>query len=336
MSNNDVDTIIKLLRQTTSLAIVKDFLKNKDLHHSASSWDELREKRISPALDSKQLSKKELIDLLRQAEEHGRQHIFLYKCPAKKAQDLMDRNKIEHALKKKGLDSLLTTPTVLDQPSEPTISDIRWEGDTDRPSHFTVKIVEQRISHVYLEESEENGFFIKRYEKVKERAVNIARLHRNGSLEIRITSHSNSSKYHSDVNKIIGQLSDIIDLSGFTEVSLYQLKNKLWDDRASLGGIIKYSDSTLRNNLGTVLKAATGDPNCNLIDDTGADSSLETFMSHDAYCDSSNIWLIKNEPLPSKDIHILLSGEVNEFAITAHCNQLDYEHALNQLQKLNS
>ena len=41
------------------------------------------------------------------------------------------------------------------------------------------------------------------------------------------------------------------------------------------------------------------------------------------------------EMLPSKDVHVILKGKLNEFAIPAQCSKQDYEYVLNQLRKYN-
>jgi hypothetical protein len=111
-------------------------------------------------------------------------------------------------------------------------------------------------------------------------------------------------------------------------------------DRASLKNVLRYSDSTLRNALGTALSASTGDEQASLFNDPGASNSLDEFLKHKAYCDTSNVWWLKGggkqaknefDMLPSKDVHVLLKGAANEFAVTAKCSKQDYEYVLDQL-----
>lgn len=75
-----VDLIAKLLSETTSLAIVSAFLKERRLAHSAPSWDSMINNRLRPALKSRDISFEDLVELLGSVEEHGRQHVFLYRC----------------------------------------------------------------------------------------------------------------------------------------------------------------------------------------------------------------------------------------------------------------
>lgn len=328
-------SILRLLEETTSLGVVTEFLKAKKLTHSASSWDDMKNKRLLPAIASHLVSEQELIELLRSAEECGRQHVFLFHCSKDTAATLMERSRVTNALTRQNLQDLLTQARVLDQPSEPTIADVRWVVagiDTE----LIVKIIETRVSQRFVGETRLGNQISRNYEEILERSVNVVRLHRNGLLEIRLGSHSNSTRYASDLMLMWRRIDFLLSESDFTPISLLRAKNKLWTDRATLSRIIRFSDHTLVNDNGNTIRAATGTDNCDLLSDDGVVESLEVFLDHDAYCDSSNIWFKTALPGPSKEIHVLLSGELNEFAVPAHCSPTDYQYVLDQLRLLNA
>lgn len=329
--------IIELLRQTTSLKVISEFLKSKGVPHSVVGWEELYSRRIEPAISSGAISKSDLVTLLRSVEETGRQHVFLYRTKTSaQAQELMARDRIKKALRKKGIEDLLDAPKVLDQPKSPTIADVRWDA-ASVDLRMIVKSIEQRVYQRYIGEKQEGNMLLKQYERVHERAVNIVRLHRDGLLELRIASHSNTNKYERDVRAFWGQIADLFSEADFVPISLQKAKNKLWNQREEFRDLVRFSDSTLRNDFGYVLRAATGDSDSNLAEDEGVVSSLDEFMKHKAYCDGSNVWFVAKESgSPSTDVHVRLSGEVNEFAVTAYCKPTDYEYVLAQLRTLNS
>lgn len=267
---NRLKLIFTLLRQTTSLDVVSGFLKSKGATHSASSWGDMYEKRIQPALEEHKISEADLLGLLRDAEECGRQHVFLYKVGGNKAIELIDRTRVTKLAQQNKLSDLLTSPKILDQPSEPTIVDVRWSSSSTQVDlALIVKIVETRVVQRFLDESSKGNLITRNYEQVHERAVNLARLHRNGLLEIRLGSHSNSSNYRHDLKRIWQRLSFLINESEFIPISLSTAKNKLWHDRAALTDLIRYSDSTLKNDHGNVIKAASGSDISNLFLDEG-------------------------------------------------------------------
>ena len=135
----------------------------------------------------------------------------------------------------------------------------------------------------------------------------------------------------------------ILPRRDFKELPILKAKNNLWRNREKLRSILRYSDSSLRNPQGTVLTAATGAEQMSLFDDVGASRSLDEFLKYDAFCDSSNVWWLKgNTPkniaslaVPSKDVHMFLSGAPHEFALTAKCSKQDYEYVLDQIRRNN-
>ena len=73
-----------------------------------------------------------------------------------------------------------------------------------------------------------------------------------------------------------------------------------------------------------------------LADDDGTTSSLDAFLDHEAYCEEQNVWF-KELPggLPGRDIHVLLKGQINEFALTARCDRSEFDYVLNEIRILN-
>lgn len=329
------ELIVLLLQQITSLHVVSEFLKSKGERHSAGSWDDMLKKRIIPSVESHAVTNSELIELLRLVEECGRQHIFLFACPVETAIELLDRERISSVLRSIGLDHLLIEPIVLDQPEEPTIVDVRWDTATVDLS-VTVKEIEQR-KYQKFSGTETHGTTIhKLYDLVKERAVNVAKLHRTGLFEIRISSHSNTNRYAEDINRFWNKVSEIFPVRHFSELSLSVAKDRLWAERATLGNMIRYSDSTLRDEQGNVLRAATGSDSGDLVSNTAVAQSLDYLLAHDssAYCDGANFWF-KERPGLSSETRVLLAGDNHEFALPSNCNAEDYKYVLDQLRSFN-
>jgi hypothetical protein len=335
------ELVFKLLQENSTVGQVAQYLKGKGLHHSAGSWDELFDKRVSKALEEKGLAREDLVDLIRLSEEHGNQHVFLYKATDGRATSLIDKDKVESVLERMALSSLISRPRILDQPSSPTIVDVRLESEGNRQA-LVAKVVESRIYQKFIDQKTDGDFLIRRYRELRIRAVNVFRLSSDGLLELRIYTHENSSDYNADVSKMWNLLSFLFSPGQFREFSLGKKKTDFWKNRTSLGKVLRYSDSTLRNTLGTVLTASTGEIQLSLIDDPGASNGLDQFLKYKGgYCDASNLWWLRGggkpgksefDMVPSKDVHALLRGKVNEFVVPAKCSKQDYEYVLDQLR----
>jgi hypothetical protein len=333
------DLVLKLLQENSTLGEVCQYLKQKGLPSSAGSWDELREKRLQKRLDDGTLSREHLIDLLRLAEEHGKQHVFLYRCAAKEAAPLTKESTLRPIIKDVGLEKVFLAPRILDQPSTPTVTDVRIEEGPAGPS-LVIKIVEQRTYRTFVDQKTDGGYFVLRYKDDKIRAVNVVRLTADGQLDLRVFSHKNANDYRNDISSVWSRVNDVIEASLFKQVSLVTAKNNLLEKRSELKGILKFSRSQLRNQSGVVLSAATGSEESSLFEDVGANKSIDEFLHYKAYCDASNVWWLKGDNggpgVPSRDVHVILSSSVNEFVLTAKCQKKDYEYVLGQLRAHNS
>jgi len=332
---NDIKQIFELIKQTTSTSVVKEFLKKQNLPFSASSWKELFEKRINPAFDDKQLSIESLVDLLRECEEVGRQHVFLFECNVSKISDILNESKLKKKLNSLKLSQLLDKPIVVDLPIEATIVDIRLEDEG-----LVIKLIEAKETLVPAgdKESKDGKYVTKKYERIMERAVNVFKLHKDGLLEIRVASKSTGSKgYKVEVERLGSYISEIIPINSFRPVSLSVAKDKIWENRSQLTDVIRYSDATLKDDYGFSLKAASNSKEADLSDNAKVVSSMDSFLGNDTFCESNNIFFRPQKGgVPTKEIHVLISGELNEFAITANCEKTDYNYVLNQLRKLNT
>ena len=83
------------------------------------------------------------------------------------------------------------------------------------------------------------------------------------------------------------------------------------------------------------IAASTGTEQADLFKDSGASGSIDHFLDKGAHCDAENIWWVRRGGVIDREIHTLLSGENNEFAVTAACTRTEYEYVLNELRIFN-
>lgn len=330
MSENDVQLIVSLLKDTTTQARVQQFLKEKGLPYSGS-WDEIETKRILPAILDGKLSTQELITFLTEVEEFGNQHVFLYQCSKSLVDKLMDQVKTKKELVDLGFNKELSNPEHLAQPDDPVVSEIRWDEGSEKQLIFKIK--ETRLFWVPDDESHEGEYLVRRLKKERRRFVTVVALHSNGCLEIRIPARSGD--YRAFVPKVL-KLIKIISFSDLSPTSLSTAKDNSWKGRDKYKKILRFSNTFLRNANGTKVTLSTGGKADNIASDVGGVESHKAFLDHDGENEGSNLWFNKLETHLSEDIHVNLNGELNEFSIRADCSKSDYIYVLEQLKKLNS
>ncbi|MEP1385809.1 MAG: hypothetical protein ABJK64_18675, partial [Paraglaciecola sp.] len=234
-TKNEVEKTLKLLEQVTSKDVVTTFLKEKGLSYSGT-WKELFEKRVYPAIEQKKIKLVELTDLLALSEETGRQHVFLYQLPDVVLNDL-SKAAITNSIKTTQLEHLISQPLIIDKPDNQTISSIRWNKD----GSFVIKAISKRTRYEYIGDnmSETDGILSKRYKIIESRAVCLLKLHTNGLVEVRISSKSNTSMYHEDVEEFLELINDIIPKKKVQSnpIFLTKCKDKLWNNRGKLSNV---------------------------------------------------------------------------------------------------
>lgn len=328
------ETLLRLIREASTIRQVQSFLQERGFPYSASSWEILIDNRVRPALQGG-LTEDELFALLSEAEEFGQQHVFLYRRKRGKGRGIPDSDVVAKWLRNTPDEDLLVRPRLLEHPDVPTLAEIRREGD----NALCLKVIETRmLVHFVGEREEPNGNFVREYRREPVRAVNVARLTADGLLEIRIYSHrAQGRSYIDDLPTIWGLLAGLIDADDFSEWSLTQAKQALWEQRAALSGRVRFSKASLRDTSGTTMDCSTGSSDFNLFDDDAAEAGLRTFHRKGrAYCDRHNVWWLQQKGgIPSKDVHVLLAGAPHEFAVTMQCTRHEYEYVLAELRRLN-
>ncbi len=333
--------IFELIRGSATLKVAKDFLKEKNLPHTAGTWDELFDKRVLPPLGVGTLTTGHLQDLLREVEEHGRQHVFLFKCKPERALLMLDAARVQRVTNEQQLSDIMRVPLALELPDCPQLVDLRWvncayAGKVNRT--FVLKQVETRTSFEFSGQIKDpkTGVLMKSYIPVRSRAVNLARLHPDGTLEIRLASHKNSTQYIETLLSFRAAIEPWFMASEFEELSLKKAKQEVWEQRAILTNKIRHGGHTMKNDTGTTLSARKSSPNDDVLQDEAAEASLESFLAEDGYCESSYIYFKVGSGEEKREILVLLSGTSNEFGVPLTCNRDDYEYVFEQIRTLNS
>lgn len=174
------------------------------------------------------------------------------------------------------------------------------------------------------------------YDEERKRAVNMAKLYEDGQLELRIASQDSSTRYHDNVQALFSAIKRLIPADEFESVSLQTAKTRIWNDRVRLAEDIRYGRSEARNDYGFSISVNTPSQEDNITKDTGSAGALEIFLAEEGQVVGSNLYLKIRDSDPPREVHILLSGEVNEFAIPAACSAEDFSYVRRTIQALNT
>lgn len=328
--------IFNLLKEATSQQVVREFLKDKGIATSGS-WEVIYSERILPALKSKKLELVDLEVLLREVEEHGRQHIFVYKCKPDDAEKLLKRSRIEDIAATAGLSHLITQPHYVEMPDQPEVVDIRLNEAPNGSGllSLTIKVCETRESSKYVGDDFDPATSrrIKIYEIKKKRAICIAHLGLDGILELRIASRD-TSKYDEQISMLIRLVNSFFPMDSFEKASLSKAKETLFNKQEELEGQVRYTNTTAKNDFGVSLNLAAFNLTKSLMDDDGSTSAIKEFLAKNGFVTGSNIWFIIPDDV-ERQIHTVLNGEVHEFAIPAACTPGEYSYVFRKILSFN-
>ncbi len=333
-----LEQLLDLLEASSSLSEVSIVLKAHSIPTSGT-WKQIRE-RIVPAVKAGKLPDSAVFRLLRDSEEYGGQHVFLYETTKTNAANLVNDETLAKRLGTLGRNDLLKEPDLLSRAGSRALADARIEtGPSGRA--LVLKAVEARIFYKLQNQYDEKGgqFRIKRYQRHEVRSVDVLRIHSDGFAELRIHAHDLSADYSDQVTNAWHFFAHFASRFQFNDKSISKAQQNLWKSKAALKNVLRYSDSRLRDTKGTVLTAATGAHQDSLFDDEKASKSIDAFWDDDTVCDKSNLWWLKTSDelgsVPSRPVHTVMAGSPNEFTVPGTCNREDYEYVLAQIRKAN-
>lgn len=331
-------TAFDLLRKHSTLKAIEKYLSDKSLPSSSPSWPVVFE-RLAGLLSDGRLQRSDLLRLLRDAEEFGKQHIFLHRCSKKYATELINEGVLAANLAKLDLSEILTKPRIVGKSKGLQLVEARI--DSPKKGGMRSLVLKAVDVNSYRERESkviEGDREIETYLWQHDRVVDVLSIREDGLLEIRLESRRNTVKYAELAENVFTKTTGIIERIQFQPVSLAKARLTLIQKRSQMGHIVRFADNQLRDKDGNSISVASGSKQQELyIQGSASDKAMEGFLSVGTpTCDEIDcFWLTrKGSPEPSVELHTLIEGENNEYALTAHCTRKDYEYVLAQILNL--
>jgi hypothetical protein len=149
--------LFPFIQSAGTLEQARLFLKSRNLPFSAGSWKQMVETRLQRNLDDGKLSEADIASFLGTVEEHGRQHVFLYKSAH--VDHLFSMASLRRLLAKSSQLPSLNEPRVAELPELPVISEIR-EDRRGKERAIVAKVVETRYRRINRREEEKHNVSI--------------------------------------------------------------------------------------------------------------------------------------------------------------------------------
>lgn len=332
----DLELLFSLISKQGTLEQVSTFLREKRLPSSGNSWQAMINSRLRPFSTDSRLSEADLIDLLRQTEEHGGQHIFHYSLVHGRSIAKLFDGSLPQTLAQSGFPAL-GTMSLVDMPNNPTVVEVREEAGAKRSVYF--KVVEKRTTLEKVSDVSGNGKQVVTYNQIPYRAVNIMRIREDGVAEIRVQSSAEAVSYGGNAESMFNLLKPVIDRLDWKDANLDKFKANLLDSnkRTLLRTIFGLRHTQHSNTVGTRLSAAAGGIGSSMYDDAEGVASLDRFLQKKghAHCERVTITMKRQGPM-ERSIGLLVTGEANEMAITAKVSKAEYEYIVGKILEHNT
>lgn len=323
MTPEHVERTVELLRQTTRVTAVRDYLRGIGVTHSFRSWDDLRDHRLPALLQSGELDQAAVLGMLESLEEHGHAHVFLYalKPNTKRPRGLRD------GATPLRLDELLQTDVDVDH----HVVDRRTELD----GTVVVKLYRTETTQVPEGEAERDGEVVwVRQRFVHRRAVSVVAWRHTGLVEVRLASRANASDYAPELNQVRALVADVVPWQSSEPVNLANLKAKLWDPKGPLSDAITTREKAARSDQGYKIVASSTRHGANISAHMNSLRAMNEFTRGEyAYPESLTFSWNRGDDggLPTHEIVMTLTGVSNEIVVGTHTTPESYNHALVQL-----
>lgn len=329
--------VITSMSQVSSLAVASQMLKERGLHWTVTGWKKLRTERIEPALSEGQLSKDQVLQMLADMEEHGRQHVLLYQLKPEFGSELggvLDANRVKRELLthnfSRTFDRLPTPRT----PSTLTLTHVRFEGPILVFKALEAKIARRQIYSFPLASGQE----IQLEKTTLLRRAKIARLHPNGLLEVRLGAleHArNDHGYDTEADAFLRTFQWLVQPAWFNPAHLGIFKRAVWEQRT--GDRIQVLNQNLASNAGNTVALKARHRRTNIASDAGVCGARKAVLAQQGSSSGriEVLWPARTGfPQPHADITIRTTEKINEFSIGQAISAADYEYVFGDITRL--
>lgn len=294
------------MRDVSSLSVAGHLLGELDLPRTVGSWSKLKERL-------EQVPPTDRFALLEQMEEHGQQHILLYRG---KANALPTEASLDKVLKRQGTHLNDQTPLRISSDSHAVV---RHED-----SSITVKYVnEKSASRREVLTRIAGGRELRIIRHMKVRRVRMVRLHDDGLIEVRLGSIQNAERRtrHSYQSEAVELARMVVRAfaPNFGEISMQSLdsfRNAIWQHSAGSDRVVILAHK-FRTDEGSEISLRARECTDNLSNDGLVSDTNENIQAADGVQHGpGEIHWLQHANGPSMTVAVRFHDDPNEFSPT--------------------
>lgn len=328
--------MVGALADASSLPAVRSALKELGLTHSASTWRDIKEKRLKPELEAGRIDRALVQLLLQELEEHGPMHVLLFRLQGSTSRDRARRAQECFESAKRTFDPEWDAASSPDAPVSTKLVHVRIENGS-----LVAKALETKDSY-----RDVGGFQITGGREIRckyrrrARRVKMARLHPDGLLEVRVGALAQEDRrvpYSDEALQFLQLMSPVLATGQFEPVFLDALQTTLWARDKTRDENIFVLDQTLATDEGNTMALRAGSRAHDASRDQTLRLASKEFLGRagSSLRQAKILWVGQGEDsLPALDFTVRVADEKNEFFTTRACSKADYEQVFSDIRRL--
>lgn len=331
--NVSAGQIFEQLPGQATLEQAKTFLAIRNVSFSGGSWDFMISQRLKPALESGVINLEELASFLAESEEHGKQHVLLYKLTSKYSSLLFETDHISKTCTSEPRFPKYNFRQIVGVPEKTIVAEVR--NDTvDGQDAIVIKTIERRYvrDESSYHEWEDNGKLYTSVDTKPYRAANVVRIRRNGLCEVRIHSHSDSYDYEVEARALLNSLSPLLDGTQFRPYSLRNARHFVCDPlhRKTAMKIFDLKHTEHIDLEDGRLRPSISGPGSSMLNSSSLTAAMDAFQAAQGTVHRAGLHVRAGGSL-RRGLNLGLSGADNEFFLTAKVTRDEYEYILKSI-----
>jgi hypothetical protein len=333
--NEEIFALVETMCTAEQISAVLRLQKGAEgVRITAENKGELVRRNLREAVEAKAITEAQVFDLIRGAEENGRQHIFYFRC-SKAYGSKLSLELVSENLWGKNWITKMSFPRHKLRENDFVWADGRLWNPEKKPRDWVLKVYGDEVHHRFLGESHEDNetLLVKKYAVERRRRVLLARWNSPDILELRVPSDESR-------RRVIGWVQMLWRM---IQVGVQRDEFKEWDLSAARGTMISkaeenkkfytFRDTTLVDPQSMAATFHPHAPEGGLFASVAARDAIKGLMKADSECAQLSATWLKGDGLLSNDLRTYIGGmQTNEMIVREHCEARDLDHVTEQLR----
>lgn len=334
------DDLYKLVENFCTIEQVKDLLRigkqrdDGEVRITAENKSDLINRNLRTAVDSKAVLLDQVYDLVRNAEENGRQHIHYYKVP-KKLSDALTMDHVGSLIWGAQWAKKIAFPRMDLKKNDFIYADFRPSNPTKKPRDWTLKLYgheEHERFTGHIKEEEERLY--KEFVREDLRIVLLMRFNSPDLLEVRIQSDTSRRRMQNWTTQLWSMVQRAIQKQQLVPWDLIKVRHKMIREADNYPKIYHLRDTRLLDKNGMRISFEPHATQASLFASVEVRDAVDGLLKAESDCTHlSIIWRAVKDGIPTRDLPVLLGDrEPNEMIVLGSCEAKDLDYVTEQLR----